>query len=306
MKMQLKHGAILASLLFALAACGSDGTNGAPGAAGVDGVDGAGAAQTLNEAFSGGGTWAVNQVGTVGLGITTTTLTYDADADDWLVTVGLAAFNLDDVVDGVYSETGCTPEDGVETCATFQPAGGSLTDRFGTFARLTIDDGLDDPDVAYTHYGFATDDADMPAIGTATYNGTFQGDVDNGGVTDTLSGDTTIGVVFGPGGDQVNFASVGGGTANDGAATYEIIGTATITGNDYTGDLSVATYDPNSDPLVIGDNIDYVDGLLDIVSGSFYGDDAQETAGLVSAGAGLNSLIGGFQASGEVVGGIVE
>lgn len=287
---------------LALAGCGSDGTNGAPGA---DGADGAGAVSTLNERFSGGGTWAVTAVDTAGLGGPITALTYNADTDDWLFTVGGTAFTLDLLTAGTYSETGCTPGLGT-TCATFTPDGGSLADRFGTFAKVTIDDGAA-VDAGYTHYGFGT--ADMPAIGTGSYSGTFQGDVDNAGTPDTLSGTTTIEVDFGAVGDQVTFASEGNGAANAGAATYGIAGTALITGNSYSGGLSTAQYDADGDPLTLGDNTDYLVGTLPVsaLSGTFYGNVAQETAGVVSAADGDgNSLIGGFEASGVVVGGTVE
>lgn len=285
---------IIAAAALAVAGCeGDDGARGAPGA------DGAGASQTLNERFSGGGTWAVTAVGTAGLSGAISAMTYDADADDWLFTVGADTFTLDALALGVYSETGCDTT--IETCATFEPDGGSLADRFGTFARVTIDDGGGVIDAGYTHYGFGT--VDMPATGSGDYTGTFQGDVDNNGASDTLSGITTIGVDFGTG--EVIFDSAGNGAANAGAATYEIAGTASIAGgNDYSGSLSVATYDADG---VVGGEIDYIDGLFDLVSGTFYGDVAQETAGVVSAADGLgNSLVGGFQASGEVVGGTVE
>ena len=284
------------------AGSGSDGATGPAGPTGDTGAASATALRTLEEAFLDGGTWIVVPKNTAGEAVTA--LSYDADDDDWEVTVAAGTFDLTNLLtNGTYARL-CSPQSQAP-CVRFTPfdlpnqEGGQ--NQYGTFAKVVVTTPTT-ISTGYTHFGFST--IDMPTTGSGSYSGPFEGIVSVGAFTDDLTGSVAVEASFTADGGSVSFVSSGTGLANGGAATYDLEGTAAIVGNDYSGALSVAEYfdgaggnDPTDFTASAGD---------DTFSGEFYGNQTTETAGVVDANDGDDFLIGGYWADGNLSGQVVE
>lgn len=205
---------------------------------------------------------------------------YDTRTDSWTVTVDDVDYSLAKV-GGVYRNASCGGADPCVELSVFDAD--PSASQYGTFGRITEDDGIS-ISVAQIYYGLKTPAADMPT-GSATYNGTFAGQVSlaAGGIHNATSTSATINANFDTG--AVTFVS--SGTVDDGGGgTYALSGTATISGNLYTGDTVTGTY-TSGGTITFDEN-----GLLE---GAFYGPAANETAGALSTSSADGDLLyGGF------------
>lgn len=191
---------------------------------------------------------------------------YDTRTNTWTVTVDGADYSLASSA-GIYQSAACG---GPGTCVELLIYDANpLTSQYGTFGRFSRDDG-ENVSVAQIYYGLKTPSADMPSTGTASYTGDFVGQVGlAGGPIYDATSTVTIDANFATGG--IVYTSAGGTVDDGGAGAFTLSGTATITGNVYTGTDVTGAYDG----LTFDQN-----GMLE---GAFYGPLRTETAGAISA-----------------------
>ena len=249
------------------------------------------------------GTWRVNldgQVQTIDLGSATlaNAMVYDSDFDEWIINVD--GRNLVLTWDGAagydnypYCTTDCAD------LALFD--NNSATSQYGTFGYVSYENSAKLVEY-YIHAGLKTPSGNMPASGSATYTGVFDGLVNyTDGATpayDYISGGADLIADFTAVGGTVSFASTGAG--GKAGSSYSLAGAALISGNSYQGTVT-GQYDdgaslPN-DPSLLLD----ATGAGSSLSGAFYGPNAEETAGVVYATSSYNDpywgeLAGGFWA----------
>jgi hypothetical protein len=161
--------------------------------------------------------------------------------------------------------------------ATFvHSTGGNLYSSYGAWASNDVGTGR----FGVFALGSVTQPSAMPMTGTATYNGSTVGIAASSSASYALNGTVQL---------QANFATSTVGTAISNmqfqnAATNAItsqpnlIGTATITGNQYSGSLVSTT-------------------LAGTSTGTFYGPAANETAGVWKAAGGGVTAVGSYGAS---------
>lgn len=258
------------------------------------------------------GTWLVNLDGQVNTTITGTAvladaMIYDSALDQWTVNIDGTNFVLTDPTNiDFYGSDGCSTNCVFLEIFDDDPAVG----QWGTFGyanniNVTNLANLRLP-LFFTHYGLKT--VNMPPAGaSATYNnnnaGAFQGEVvreigPGSFEIDGITGSVDITANFTAGGGTVTFNSSGTGAANANPPSYNLTGTATISGNTYagtvSGDYSLDGVNPTVSFVTSGSTL----------SGAFYGPNQTgggETAGVVYASdsAGTGEIVGGFWAPQE-------
>lgn len=233
------------------------------------------------------------------------TVIFDSDHNElWLMIDGAPVALTDKIFpggpDGRYTSIGCNDGAPLPCVEAF-----SSELIYASVFRTFIEHGPAVDTEGFGVFGVKTAVADIPATGSFDYSGDFVGFTTVGG-GDNLSGTVDITADYDPAALSVTFASAGDGEANFGSATYTLSGTGTISGNSYSGTLNTASYD--ADGFSSGAPVDFRANAAidDLFSGSFYGpasdaDDGglineSETAGVVEATDGTDSLIGGFVA----------
>ena len=306
----------------ALAVTGCSGDDGATGPQGPQGTS-IGSTNTLPATFPthpalsgvtvtsvigdpGTGTWQIDIDDSVklefaGLVTVPTSLTYDSDENQWLINLDGTNFVLDELLStaifGDLGEGDCT--DGVPECI-------ELTVDALKYAILWTgsynDADLEVADFFFTS-GLATPAAGVPTTGTAVYGtavtAAYSVELDGADAGDFSATTADLTVNFGTG--AVTFTQP---TITVGTAELTLAGTATVTGNSYTGSAS-GTFDPDNAGLTppAGDGIIFDTGTL---SGTFYGPSADETAGVLFAEDTLIAADGdGSILTGSVAGGFI-
>lgn len=224
--------------------------------------------------------------------IVSESMVYDATADQWIVNINQINYTLENLGGGTYGTAGggLYPK----TFSLYDADGDGLKSQYGTFGTLTYDTAGNDG-VAYAIFGLQT--ATPPSTGSGRYVGVFEGTYAFGGTPmDSLVGTVTVTADFGPTGG-VTFTSSGNGGGGTGASTYDLAGTATLSGGGYAGTLTSGSYSSGGTTTLF--SIDGASSLL----GQFYGPDplaaGGETAGVVQGSdtTGTYAIVGGFWAT---------
>ena len=177
-------------------------------------------------------------------------------------------------------------EIGVFDAATASPTGRD----YGTFASLYFrDDTIPKRAFHYAHTGLATPTTALPA-GSATYTGVLQGSTALSGATyELLDNASTVLADFGAG--TIGLSAGGTVLVDDGSGTpipgttFVVTGTATISGNTFSGTSAIDVTDSLGTVSLAGGA-----GTLD---GGFYGPAAEQLAGSLHV-SGTDYLLAGF------------